>query len=110
MATDRTVVQLDPRQVDDFKDFVRKENSRRLGLTQALADVALSLDGWIETTGPNDPGRMFVPSAQATEDHPAAELARLRRRLRRLADDLQAVSGSAVSVALVREQIQDVLK
>lgn len=110
MATEKVIVQLDPRQMEDLKDFVRRENGRQLGLTQALADIALSLAGWTEITLPGEATRTFMPSDRATEDHPAAELARLRRRLRRLDDDLAARTGPAISVELVRGQIQDILK
>lgn len=110
MASSRITVSIDPRQIDDVKEFVRRENSRKLGLTPQLAEVAISLSGWIETTGPADPGRTFVPGPEASQDHPVAELARIRRRLKNLAEDLAEVSGGSVSVTMVREQIQDMLK
>lgn len=110
MVTNRTTVQIDPDQLADIKEFLRRENSRALGLTPALADLALSLSGWVETTGPNDTARTFLPGAGASDDHPAAQLTRLRKRLERLDRDLGQSGGASVSIAAVRAQVQDMLK
>lgn len=82
MAETRMLVTINRDQLEDIKQFMRRENARDRALTPELAELALSLDGWVETTSPGDPGRTFVPGAAPSQDHPAARLERLERRLR----------------------------
>lgn len=109
MAETRMLVTLNRDQIEDIKQFFRRENARGRALTQPLADLALSLDGWIETTTPGDPGRTFMPGAAPSQDHPAARLDRIERRLRNWARDLDAMSpAQAIPAHQIRQTIRDI--
>jgi hypothetical protein len=112
MADQRMLVRIDPDQVADIKAFLRKEADRSRDLTPELAQLALSLDGWTEVTSPGElPTRSFIPGVDASEDHPAAREAKLRRRIERLGRDMGGMDpAGTVSVAWVRGELEDILR
>lgn len=110
-ADRRTVIRLDQNQLDDIKAYIHKEADRARGLTPELADLAISLEGWVETTALPGDSRTFVPGANATDDTPAEREARLRRKLARLDQDLGSLDqAGAVSVTYVRGEIAKMLR
>ena len=108
METQQHIIKLDPSQVRDLKDFVRRE------IRGERAAVSTPLDGWVEITSVAESGqrRVFIPGTTAGPVVRTAqiELERLHEGVRDLLRDLPEVVPIPSVYEQIARRLQEMLK